>query len=180
MSDNKAERQHLEKIILNEVLNCVAQKDPDAEKCTMYIMGILDRLSELQPEPKPVNKTHDTLNVWHLFKNETPIFDKELLFKRYDGFVYLGKYWNGLFGNAFVANAITVEAVTEWIYVDEIASLLPSRETDKVLLELIKSWRKDQQELFDFSKKNGLSNALYDEGGLDMLDKIIRNAATKG
>lgn len=35
-------QKELEKDILNEVLNCIAQRNPDAEKCTMYIMGVID------------------------------------------------------------------------------------------------------------------------------------------
>ena len=49
MNNQEAERKSLETQILNEVLNCIAQKNPDAEKCTMYIMGILSSIKDPIP-----------------------------------------------------------------------------------------------------------------------------------
>lgn len=43
----------------------------------------------------------------------------------------------------------------------------------------IKQWRDDQQKLVDFQKKNGHpNNNFYDEGGLDMLNKIVQQLET--
>lgn len=45
MTEQERQAGQIRDSILNEVLDCVAQKEPDAEKCTDYIMSILERLT---------------------------------------------------------------------------------------------------------------------------------------
>jgi hypothetical protein len=59
------EQEFLKNEILNEVLNCISQKNPDAEKCTQYIIEIISKLH------KPIEPITLTSEPWPPAPNVT-------------------------------------------------------------------------------------------------------------
>lgn len=53
----------------------------------------------------------EKLTGWTKVEDVLPEMDVKILFKRYEGTVYLGKMWRS---KCFEANCMTIEGVTEW------------------------------------------------------------------
>ena len=113
------QQEKLKKDILNEVLNCIAQKEPDAEKCTDYIIGIIS----------DVLKLVEKLTAWVKVEENTPIcfetgnWDGKrsdiVLVKTREGETLTARLYNGILdGSEFndwaeARHDYTIE-VTEW------------------------------------------------------------------